>query len=438
MAGSPAAGGKNTPMSRTTETAYHCSTLPGGLRVVSETIPHVRSVSAGVWVAAGSRHEGLGKGGTSHFIEHLVFKGTKNRTARRIAEEIEAVGGQLNAFTAKEFTCFYCRVLDDHLDLALDVLADMLVNSLFDPRDVERERGVILEEIRLYQDTPDEYVHDLFAEALWGEHPLGRAVVGSSGEIGELSRQDILDYFRRFYTPDKMVLAAAGNVEHERLLACAGRVFEGLVGTMCARDGPRPKAQNGISIVRKPTEQVHLCLGGEGVALNDDEFFTLHVLNALLGAGSSSRLFQEIREDRGLAYSVYSYETAYSDTGLFAIYAGMSPACAGEVVELAQKELARVRNGEVDASELSRAKEQMRCNLMLSLESTSNRMTRLGKLLMLLGDVPTPEQAMESIMAVTRDDVTTLARRIMRDECLALAAVGPVAEEVERSWRRSR
>lgn len=425
-------------MDQAKDSAYRFTTLPNGLRVVSETIPHVRSVTVGVWVAAGSRQETGGKGGTSHFIEHLVFKGTKTRTARRIAEEIEAVGGQINAFTAKEFTCFYSRVLDDHLDLALDILADMLLNSLFDARDVERERGVILEEIRLYQDTPDEYVHDLFAAALWGDHPLGRSVVGTTDEMAALSQQDILAYFRRYYAPDSIVLAAAGNVEHERLVAGVERCFGGMSGKGSSRNGWRPTAKDGVTIVRKPTEQVHLCIGGQGVAVKDDDFFTLHVLNALLGAGSSSRLFQEIREDRGLAYSVYSYETAYSDTGLYAIYAGMSPSCVGQVIELTRNELARVRNGEVQGAELDRAKEQMRCNLVLSLESTSNRMTRLGKMLLLLGGVPTPEETMARISAVTKDDVTALGNRIMRDDCLALAAVGPVEEGVEGAWRAGR
>lgn len=411
-------------------TFYRKETLESGLRILTEEIPYVRSVSVGVWVSSGSRFERPELNGVSHFIEHLLFKGTKNRSAKAIAETIDGLGGQLNAFTSKEHTCYFVKVLDEHFSVALDVLADMLQNSLLQPTDIDKERGVIVEEIKMYEDVPDDLVHDLFAQTVWATHPLGKAIVGTAEVISGLHRNHIADYLSSHYTADRIVIAAAGNIRHQEAVETIVQAFSGLRGTAGERYGlEAPRMDRGINIRRKDIEQVHLCIGGKGVPQDHDDAYPLHVLSTILGGGSSSRLFQEIREERGLAYSVFSYQSSFRDAGLFTVYAGMSPAYLGQVIELILAEMSRIVESGVTEEEVIRAKEQMKGQLVLSLESTSNRMSRLGRSELSLGKILSPDQVIEKIDGVSRDGVHRLARELLVPGTLSLSAVGPVAPE---------
>ncbi len=406
---------------------YHHETLPNGIRVLVEDISYVRSVTVGIWVAAGSRFEEARQVGITHLIEHLLFKGTERRTAREIAESMDAIGGQLNAFTSKEHTCYYARVLDQHLQEALDLLSDMLLNSRFDAEDLNREKGVVLEEIKMYEDAPDELVHDLFAGAIWTNHPLGRNIVGTAPIVSSLERRDILEYFRQHYVPANVVVSIAGNVREGTAVDLVSRYLgemRAVADQRPAEWGVPPQARSGLNIRDKDIEQVHLCLGTMGVPQDHDDMYPLYVLNNCLGGGPSSRLFQEIRESRGLAYSVYSYLSSYRDAGLFAIYAGTSPDNSAQVVELTLNEIRRLKREGLTREELHRAKEQMKGQLMLSLESTSNRMTRLGRSELTLGKVYSPDEVIEKVEAVTMEDTVSLAERLL-DGTLTLAAVGP-------------
>lgn len=405
-------------------------TLPNGLRVITEEIPYVRSASIGVWVGTGSRQESEENNGISHFIEHMLFKGTSHRTARELAETIDSVGGQLNAFTAKEYTCYYAKVLDEHLPVAIELLADMLLNSLFTPEDTGKEKGVVIEEIKMYEDTPDELVHDLFAQAMWQQHPLGRTILGTVEAVNGLTRERVMDYFYSHYTPDNMVVAAAGNLSHQTVVEHVAGALAAIHGSRTAGAEEPPRVSPRVTIRAKDTEQVHLCLGTRGVPQDHDDIYSLYLLNSILGGGSSSRLFQEIRETRGLAYSVYSYQSAYRDAGLFAVYAGVSPRYTDEVLRLILLEFARIKEEGVEPAELSRAKEQVKGNLVLSLESTSNRMSRLGKSELTLGRIITPEEVIDKIEAVKQADLQRLAGEMFDPSCLGLAAIGPLDREI--------
>jgi len=403
---------------------YHKIEMSNGMTILVEEIRHVRSVALGIWVDVGSRYEGDLDRGVSHFIEHMMFKGTEKRTARDIAETLDAVGGQLNAFTTKEYTCYFARVLDEHFDLALDLLADMLFNSRLEGSDVDRERNVILEEIKMYEDTPDELVHDVFTAALWQGHPLGQPIIGSVDTVQNLSRDDLADFHRLHYRPGAMVAAVAGNIEHRTAMekiqarfAGTGRARERLMGT--------PVARNEIMCRAKETEQVHLCVGVPGYALSAPEIYTVQVINTILGGGISSRLFQEIREKRGLVYSVYSYHSSYHDTGVFAIYAGLGKENVEKALELIMQEIGEIQRGAVAEAELTRAKDQLKGNLYLSLENVNTRMSRLGKSQLYLGTVQAPEELVERVGAVTREDIARVARELFRPEMFALASIGP-------------
>jgi len=304
---------------------YHRTKLPNGLRIVSERIPHVRSVAVGIWVAAGSRYEPAELAGVSHFMEHLLFKGTANRTSREISMAIESVGGQLNAFTAKEYTCFYAKVLDEHFPLALEILADMLRNSRLAPRDIANERGVVLEEIKMYEDTPDDLVHVLFTSSLWPQHALGRPVIGFTETITQLTPAQVRSYYERFYAPSGTIVAVAGNVTPAQVEEEVYRWFGDWQGETVSTPLTPPQAVRQNTCRWKQTEQVHIAVGGPGVPLGDKDLYVLSVLSNLLGGGSSSRLFQEIREERGLAYSIYTFTSSYRDCGLFGVYVGTSP-----------------------------------------------------------------------------------------------------------------
>lgn len=418
---------------------YHRSILSNGLRIVCETIPYVHSVSIGLWVACGSRNEALNEQGISHFIEHMVFKGTKNRTAKDIAESIDAVGGHLNAFTTKEYTCFYAKALDQHFNLGMQLLADMIINPLFDPDDLSKERNVIEEEIKSYEDSPDEIVHDLLAESLLMGHPLGYPVLGTPETIKGFSRDTVVDYWKRFYNPANACLAVAGNIDIEQVVAEAERWWASLAGFAPVSSKTTSCERRRTTIRRKDTEQVHLCIGAEGVSRTHEEKYAMLILDSILGGSVSSRLFQELREERGLVYSAGSSHAAYRDTGIFSIYAGTSMGNLSQVVSIVRQQLEHLREHLVHDGELKRAKEQLKGNLWLSLENTSNLMSRLAKSEMFYGHFVTPEEVVARVENITAEDVQAMARRIFEPESMVLAAVGPFSSNIPKSieeWNR--
>lgn len=409
-------------------TFYRKTTLPNGLRVVTETIGHVRSAAVGVWVGTGSLYETPEEMGVSHLIEHMLFKGTERRTALEIARAIDGRGGALNAFTAKEYTCYYARVLDEHLPLALDVLADMILHSRFDPEDLAREKDVICEEIKMYDDVPDDLVHDLFAGALWRGHALGRPIVGTAERVQALTREEILAYKARHYVPSNMVVAAAGHLEHERVVEWVAGLFGSAPPASDNRQAPgRPQDPDrpAILVRQKEIEQAHLVLGTTALPLTDPNIYALYLLNAIVGGSSSSRLFQEVREKRGLAYSVYSYHSAYRNAGSFGVYAGVSPRMVDSTLDLVVGLLTELGQQGVSEEELTEAREQLKGQMMLGLESTSSRMSRLGRGELTRGFVYSPDEVIARVDAVTLEQVNELAHRLFVEECRVLAAVVP-------------
>ncbi len=399
--------------------------LPNGLRVVTERMPQVRTAAMGIWINAGSRHEAASQHGISHFLEHLFFKGTERRSALEIAQAADEIGGQMNAFTDREQTVFYVKVLSAHFERAVEIVADMLLRSTFAAEAIERERQVIGEEIKSYEDAPDELVQDLFAQTVWNGHPLGRPVIGTLATVNALTRDDLVAYVQTFYRPANVVIAVAGDVEHDEVTRVIGTYLGGWDGTApgVATEPPRPRAD--IATRMKETEQVHLCLGTQGLAQADDARYTLSLLDHLLGGGMSSRLFQEIREKRGLVYTITSYASSYRDGGLFVIYAGMSPDAGPEVIRLTLDEVARMTRELVDPVELQRAKESLKGSMMLSLESTSSRMSILARSELYYGRQITLDELIAKIDAVTADDLRRMTVELFQPRRLSMAAIGP-------------
>lgn len=403
--------------------------LPGGLRVLTEHVPGVRSAAVGIWVGVGSRDEDPRTAGCSHFLEHLLFKGTPRRDALAISASVEAVGGDLNAFTAKEYTCYYARVLDEDLPMAIDVVCDMVANSVISPEDVEAERGVILEEIAMHEDDPGDVVHDVFAEALLGTTALGRPVLGTIESIEGLDRDTIFGYYRSRYTAPSLVVAVAGNIDHERTLAMVAEAFaDRLTGDA---EAARPRAGTygypgtpGLLVSRRPTEQANVVLGTAGMSRRDPRRFALGLLSTALGGGMSSRLFQEVREKRGLAYSVYSFATHFADAGLFGLYAGCAPKRAREVLEICREEVHRVAEHGIAPEELARARGQTRGSLVLGLEDTGSRMSRLGKGELVHGELLSVDQVLARVDAVTLEDVQAVAAELV-SQPWGLGVIGP-------------
>jgi predicted Zn-dependent peptidase len=412
--------------------------LPGGLRVVTEFLPSVRSVALGIWVGVGSRDEDLAHAGATHYLEHLLFKGTKKRTALEISARMDAVGGEMNAFTAKEYTCYYARVLDADLPLAIDILSDMVTSSLISPKDVDAERGVVLEEIAMNEDDPGDTVHEAFTAQLFGDTPLGRPILGTVDSINAITREQINEHYVARYTPPHLVVAAAGNLDHDAVVAGVRAAFahvlpdfEGqppapprLRGSGGLWEGYGPAAGSGVKLVSRPIEQANLVLGCEALARTDDRRFALAVLNAALGGGMSSRLFQEVREKRGLAYSVYSFSSQHADTGMWGIYAGCLPSKADEVLAICAAEVAKVVDGGLTEAELERGKGQVRGGIVLGLEDPSSRMTRLGKSELVYPGLEPVDDVLAAIDAVTQDDVRAIAAEVLTRP-KALAVVGP-------------
>ncbi len=406
-----------------------------GLRVVTERMPGVRSVSLGFWVLAGSRDERPAISGSSHFLEHLLFKGTKTRTALDIAEEFDAVGGDLNAFTAKEYTCYYARVLDRDLEMAVDHLADMLQHTVIRKKDLDGERQVILEEINMHEDAPEDVVHDLFTETLWPEHPLGRPILGTVGTIEAATTGSVGRFYRAHYVPGNFVVAAAGNLRHEDLVALLRERME--TGREVGRGEPsvwnlrapvRSPDPSGRSLTkRRKTEQANICLGTNGLPRSDPERFAFLIANTALGGGMSSRLFQEVREKRGLAYSVYSYHGQYTEAGVFACYAGCTPGRADEVIGLLRRELTDVANGGLSLEEFERAKGHVKGAMVLGLEDPGGRMSRLGKSEIAHGEILTVDQSLRRIEQVTLEDARAVAERVL-SQPMTLTVLGPFAK----------
>jgi len=407
--------------------------LPSGVRIVTESIPITRSASIGVWVNVGSRDETPTMSGASHFLEHLLFKGTEKRTALDISADIEAVGGETNAFTTKEYTCYYARVLDADLPLAVDVLCDAVASSMLDPADVETERGVILEEIAMHEDEPGDEVHDVFTEAIFGPAtPLGRLISGTEKTISPMTRTQINGFYRRRYIAPRIVIAAAGNLDHAGVVKLVRKALAGtpLDSAPKAPEKRRPagkiKTLPAQTIVRsRDTEQAHLVLGGVGIGRLDERRFALGVLNNVLGGGMSSRLFQEIREKRGLAYSVYSYDMQYADAGVVGVYAGCAPGKVDEVLDLTRAELAAVATKGVTAEELARGKGMVKGAYVLGLEDTGSRMSRIAKSELLYDDLMSVDELLTRVDAVTLDEVNQVAAELLSPP-MSLAIVGPL------------
>ena len=409
------------------------TTLPGGLRVITEHLPAVRSAAFGIWAGVGSCDEDLEHAGATHYLEHLLFKGTRRRTALEISAALDAVGGELNAFTGKEYTCYYARVLDADLPLAIDVLSDMVTGSLIEPKDVEAERGVILEEIAMNDDDPSDTVHEAFAAQLFGDTPLGRPILGTAGSINGITREQISGHYRARYTPPRLVVAAAGSVEHEAVVASVREAFSGALTTPASPAPPRlgglgeavpGGVGRGVRLVSRGIEQANLVLGCEALARNDERRFELGVLNAAFGGGMSSRLFQEVREKRGLAYSVYSFSGQHADTGMWGIYVGCLPSKADEVLAICAEEIDRVIEGGLTDAELARGKGQVRGSIVLSLEDPSSRMSRLGKSELVYPRLEPVDEVLAAIDAVSHDDIRAIASHILTRP-KALAVVGP-------------
>lgn len=409
--------------------------LPGGLRVVTERVPGVRSASVGIWVGVGSRDEEPPVLGAAHYLEHLLFKGTVRRSAVQIAEEVDAVGGELNAFTAKEHTCYYANVLDTDLPLAVDLVCDVVFDALCEEREMETERGVVLEEIAMRGDDPEDLLHDAFCEALLGTHPLARSVLGTEESITAMSRDALYAFYRERYRLPRMVFAVAGNIEHEQVLQLVERALGDRLSGNAAPEPPRRgtvtlAGQQRLALHTDDTEQAHLMLGVPALDRYDERRFALGVLNAALGGGMSSRLFQQVREKRGLAYSVYSSLSSYSDTGSLSVYAGCQPERLGEVAAVVREVLTEVAEHGLTEAEVARGKGQLRGGLVLGLEDTGSRMSRIGKGELNYARHLTVEQTLERIDAVTVEQVTELAAELLRARP-SVAVVGPYSHPDE-------
>jgi len=401
--------------------------LPNGLVVLTETMRHVRSVSVGVWVRNGSRREAAPENGLAHFMEHMVFKGTKRRTAESIAREMDSVGGMLDAFTSKEQICFNAKVLDEHLPIAFDVIADLVLRPKFDSEDVKKERQVVLEEIKMDLDNPEYLLHEIFTRGFWPEHPLGRPILGTPDTVKAFQRELLTARFAEWFAPDHLLVTAAGNVSHERVLDLVEQEFGGLPSAGELEEHLPPATSAPIAVERKrDLEQVHLCIGVPSLPLAHERRFAAAVLNNLLGGGMSSRLFQNIREKRGLAYAVFSELTPYSDAGMMTVYAGTAKETVGDAIDLTIAEFRALKEKLVGDEELRRAKNHLKGSLMLSLESTSSRMSNLARQELYFDRFYTLDEILAGIEAVTSEDLQTLARTFFRTEQIAVTVLGPL------------
>jgi predicted Zn-dependent peptidase len=399
--------------------------LPNGLTVITEQMQHIRSASIGVWLQTGSRDEDPEWNGISHFIEHMVFKGTKHRTAEEIARQVDSIGGNMDAFTAKECICFNVKVLDEHVPVALDILSDLVLNPIFDATDIARERGVIMEEIKMDEDNPDYLVHEIFTQNFWKDHPLGKPILGTKETVKRFDREPVLEAYTHRFSPGNIILSAAGNLDHDRFVELVRGHFEHMKPMTNGFHSPTPKISSRIILKnKKALEQVQLCIGVPAHPIAHEKRHAGYVLNTLLGGGMSSRLFQNIRERQGLAYSIYSDLNPYRDTGCLAVYAGTSLTSASKVVQSVVSEFRKLKTETVPEEELSRAKAQLKGSLMLSLESSTSRMSNLARQEMYFDRYYDLDELIERIEAVTAEDLTRLANEFFKPEAVAVTALG--------------
>ena len=401
------------------------STLSNGVRIISETIPHVRSVAVGVWMGTGSRQETAEQNGVSHFIEHMLFKGTTSRSAEQIARSVDSIGGNLDAFTAKEMVSFNAKVVDEHLPLVFDILSDLVLNPLFRSEDIEKEKGVVLEELKMEADNPEYLVHEIFSASFWKDHPLGKPILGTRETVKRFSHQAIEDFYRKVYVPSNIVITAAGNLHHARLLELAGERFEGLPANGSVPVSPKPSTHARLNLRDKRSlEQIHLCLGVPCYPLPHERRYAASVLSTVLGGGMSSRLFQNIREKRGLAYAVFSEVSAFHDTGCISVYAGTSRESVRQVVSLILDEFRLLKQDPVPAEELRRAKDNLRGSLLLGLESTPSRMANLARQYLYFNRFYSLEEMASNIERVTAAEIQEAAQFFFHPRHVALSVVG--------------
>jgi len=406
--------------------------LDNGVQVVMEAIPFVRSVSFGLWVRTGSRNETSATNGMSHFVEHMMFKGTEKRTAMEIADTMDAVGGQLNAFTSKEYTCYFTRTLDTHFDTAIDVISDMFFNSKFDENEINKERNVILEEINMYEDTPEDLAVDLLHYKSYPNHPIGMNILGTPESIGSFKRDDFLSFLKNNYNPKNIVIAVAGNINEEEVLEKISKIFGEYKDEASLAVEKKAIFTPGFSLVEKDIEQVHLCMGFPGIESGRDEAYALAAVNTILGGGMSSRLFQKIREEHGLVYSVYSYNANYTDTGIFLVYAGLNPTNIYEVLNLISQEIKGMFTEKITEEQLSKAKEQLKSNFLLSLENAASRMNSLGRTLLMLNKVITPDELVKKIDAINMESFYNVCDKILKLDQMSLSLVGKKIEGMNK------
>jgi predicted Zn-dependent peptidase len=403
--------------------------LPNGLRIVTETLPYLYSVSVGIWVDIGSRDENPEENGMSHFIEHMIFKGTRKRTALDIAKEMDAIGGMSNAFTSKEQTCFYTRVLENHLEQGVGILLDIFLNSLFDPEELERERLVVLQEISMVEDTPDEFTHVLLGETAYQGNSLAQPILGTPETVQAINQEKILNYLKRTYGPEKILVAAAGKVDHEAFVDLVAPELNEIQPITPVNNRKGPVLCSKSKVVTKDLEQVHVAWAAKAPTADDPRRYVSTLLNVIMGGNMSSRLFQEVREKRGLAYSIYSFLSAYRDTGMWGVYTAVGKETLTQTLEVIGQELRKLKQGEFPAFELEAAKEFVKGGILLGAESSDNRMTRIAKNEMTFGrDVPF-EEVLEDLSKVTGHDIVALAEEILQPDQFSLVSLGPVTEE---------
>jgi predicted Zn-dependent peptidase len=417
---------------------YRKTTLANGITIVTESIPYFPTASLGIWWKTGGRLENESNNGISHFIEHMLFKGTAHRTAHDIAREIDAVGGTINAFTGKEYTCLYAKVLKKDMDTALDIISDMYKHSLFDSEDIEKEQYVVTQEIKMIEDTPEEYVYDLFNTTYFAGHPLGMPILGTKENVEAFTKERLLAHFRTYYSPRDVIITATGRISHDAFVERISTLFGDVKKPAAPLSGyQRPQAQAGVHFYEKDLEHVYLCIGTDGVSQIDDKRYPLYVLNALMGGAMSSHLFQEIREKRGLVYNIYSYVNCYQDTGTFGISTSTSQESIREVISLIKKEIARITDEGITDEELSFSKEHIKGNLFISLEGSESRMGRLAKNEIYFGDYIPLKDTLHSIDKISKSDVNEIARSILGDqEKISLTVLGNIdREKTKRLWR---
>ncbi len=399
--------------------------LPNGLTMISEQMAHIRSVSIGVWIKTGSRDEESGANGISHFIEHMLFKGTINRSAEEIARQVDSIGGNMDAFTAKECICFNVKVIDEHLPLALDILSDLVLRPLFDENDLGREKGVIMEEIKMDEDSPDYLVHEIFTQSFFKDHALGRPILGTRDTVRKFNRRSVVDFYEQCFIPENMIVSAAGNLEHKSFLELVHKHFAHMQPRKTNLRSLQPKTASRINLRNKKSlEQVQICLGVPSYPMAHEQRYASYLLNSLLGGGMSSRLFQNIRERQGLAYAIYSDLSPYRDTGCLCVYAGTSRESAPKVVQSVVRELHRLKAESVSAEELRRSKDQLKGNLMLSLESSTSRMSNLARQEMYFDHFFGLDELIERIEAVRVEDLQQMANEFFRTESIAVTILG--------------